>query len=263
MCTAHSPQRSPRLVPGTSGDDSGRSEPRVHSVTARHDEDSVRQRSDVVAVNTAMHHLATSPDPEIVFSHLAELMVPALCDAAAVRLVPDNPQRSDGEPAGQSAAGGATRPTVTRGRLTQSSTEPAHFSVVVHVDLGTDPTYQYWGSGSGSGSGSGVELVLSWWVQPPRDSDLALLDLVVRCAAGAVASDRHAADVEYHRHRVANLTRALESNRTIGAAIGVLMVTRQLTYQQGFDLLSATSQRRNRKIADLAAAVLYEGDLPQ
>jgi hypothetical protein len=61
--------------------------------------------------------------------------------------------------------------------------------------------------------------------------------------------------------RIANLERALVSNRRIGMALGVLMSRRGLTEEQAFDLLREQSSRRNEKLARLAEEVVYTGDL--
>lgn len=60
---------------------------------------------------------------------------------------------------------------------------------------------------------------------------------------------------------VKNLQLALEGNRTIGAAVGVLMALDNLTYEQGLEQLTIASQHRNRKLRDIAADVLYTGEI--
>lgn len=61
--------------------------------------------------------------------------------------------------------------------------------------------------------------------------------------------------------RVRNLQRALESNREIGVAIGVLMHGHRLSQTQALDVLRAASQDSNRKLADLAVEVVDTGAL--
>ncbi|TWD82154.1 response regulator receiver and ANTAR domain protein [Kribbella amoyensis] len=60
----------------------------------------------------------------------------------------------------------------------------------------------------------------------------------------------------------AELRKALASNRRIGTALGVLMTRLHLTEAQAFDVLSAASQRSNRKLRDLADEIILTGDLP-
>ncbi len=58
-----------------------------------------------------------------------------------------------------------------------------------------------------------------------------------------------------------NLQAALESNRRIGMAIGILMVTRQLTDGAAFDCLRRVSNQRNVKLRLVAEEVIYRGTL--
>lgn len=59
----------------------------------------------------------------------------------------------------------------------------------------------------------------------------------------------------------AQLARALESNREIGVAMGVLMSQHKITRSQAFDLLRITSQHTHRKLADIAVDVADTGTL--
>jgi GAF domain-containing protein len=63
--------------------------------------------------------------------------------------------------------------------------------------------------------------------------------------------------------RAENLETALQSNREIGMAVGILMVRYGLTDQAAFDLLRVTSQHEHRKLRDIAAETVYSGELPQ
>ena len=56
--------------------------------------------------------------------------------------------------------------------------------------------------------------------------------------------------------QVESLRVALDSNRMISAAVGVLMATRQLTYDEAFEVLFTTSQHTNTKVAEVARTVL-------
>jgi hypothetical protein len=65
------------------------------------------------------------------------------------------------------------------------------------------------------------------------------------------------------RHDKANhLTRALETSREIGVAMGILIANGQLTSPQAFDHLRIASQNLNRKLGDIAADVATTGTLP-
>ncbi|HEX8081722.1 MAG TPA: GAF and ANTAR domain-containing protein [Jatrophihabitans sp.] len=64
-----------------------------------------------------------------------------------------------------------------------------------------------------------------------------------------------------HRNQAEHLRLALESNRQIGVAMGVLMSRQHVTKQQAFDLLRIASQHTHRKLADIAMDVSETGIL--
>ena len=55
---------------------------------------------------------------------------------------------------------------------------------------------------------------------------------------------------------VENLQTAIDTNRDIGAAVGILMARHNVDYQVAFLLLRSVSQNDNRKLRDVAAEVL-------
>jgi transcriptional regulator with GAF, ATPase, and Fis domain len=61
--------------------------------------------------------------------------------------------------------------------------------------------------------------------------------------------------------RIANLERALDSNRTVAMAMGVLMAQNKITGQHAFDLLRTASQHSHRKLRELALDVIDTGQL--
>lgn len=63
------------------------------------------------------------------------------------------------------------------------------------------------------------------------------------------------------QQRVANLERALASNREIGVAMGILMARHSITREQAFDLLRIASQNTNRKLVAIATDVADTGAL--
>jgi len=62
-------------------------------------------------------------------------------------------------------------------------------------------------------------------------------------------------------NRAGNLTKALQSNREIGVAMGILMQRHRFTRQEAFDVLRVASQNSNRKLSDVAADVADTGTL--
>ncbi len=72
---------------------------------------------------------------------------------------------------------------------------------------------------------------------------------------------RALAEVERLTEAVDNLKVALETNREIGAAVGILMATEQLSYAQAFNRLRSESQSRHAKLRALAQQVIETGML--
>ena len=66
------------------------------------------------------------------------------------------------------------------------------------------------------------------------------------------------ADGVLHQKHVAELQAALTSSRTIGAALGILMASRNLTQEEALVVLKETSQRTNTKLRDLAQTLVGE-----
>jgi hypothetical protein len=66
-----------------------------------------------------------------------------------------------------------------------------------------------------------------------------------------------------YRRRAGNLAVALESSRHIGVAIGILMARELLTADQAFERLRVASQRRHRKLREVAEEVARTGELAE
>jgi hypothetical protein len=67
--------------------------------------------------------------------------------------------------------------------------------------------------------------------------------------------------ISHQAEQIGHLERALETNRDIGIAIGVLMGLHKVTKQQAFDLLKVASQHMHRKLAQIAFDVVETGTL--
>jgi hypothetical protein len=87
-------------------------------------------------------------------------------------------------------------------------------------------------------------------------SDLRRLGAAL-AAQAVIALDRAALQIA-----VANLQTAIETNRDIGAAVGILMAHHSIDYQDAYLLLRTTSQNDNRKLRDVAAEVLSTREIP-
>jgi len=63
------------------------------------------------------------------------------------------------------------------------------------------------------------------------------------------------------RETILNLEKALQSNRQIGIAVGIIMATYRLTPERSFELLRLASMNHNRKLRDIADSVVLTGSL--
>lgn len=66
-----------------------------------------------------------------------------------------------------------------------------------------------------------------------------------------------------HHDKAVHLSRALESNREIGVAMGILMANKHLTQNEAFTQLRGASQDLHRKLREVAGDVIYTGALPE
>ena len=61
--------------------------------------------------------------------------------------------------------------------------------------------------------------------------------------------------------QIEHLEQAVESNRVIGAAMGIMMAALEVKMDTAFDLLRLTSQNSNRKLHDICEEVVRMGDM--
>jgi GAF domain-containing protein len=122
-------------------------------------------------------------------------------------------------------------------------------------------------------SETGVRSMLSFRLFV-RDDTIGALNLYSRNveafdeqarAVGAILATHAAIAVEAARdkERAEHLDRALQSNREIGMAMGVLMAREQMTREQAFAVLRRASQQLNRKLRDVAVEVVDTGLVPE
>lgn len=212
-----------------------------------------RCRLDLVTVNTAIDRWVAHPDPPVVFRQFARLLVPALCDEVVAVT-----QSAVTEGAGAPGTGTGAPHCDHAGDTDHDRTRSRH---TVRLDARLPPRGR--GGDVPGPAGFPVAVTCIWRAREPRAPEVALIELLGWCAAGAVNQARQAAALHEAELSIENLRLALTSNRAIGAAIGVLMARHKLTYAQAFRLLSSTSQRVNLKVAVLAEEVVLTGDLPQ
>jgi GAF domain-containing protein len=137
-------------------------------------------------------------------------------------------------------------------------------------DLATDPQWPRFAARAVADTGVrsmfGVRLrldntqrgALNFYARQPgvfTDLDLALGAIFATHASLALLNATHQANAEH-------LQLALDSNRQIGIAIGILTAQQRCTPDQAFDQLRAASQHLHRKLRDIAEHVTLTGELP-
>ena len=75
------------------------------------------------------------------------------------------------------------------------------------------------------------------------------------------SGDTSAVELAEALQKVENLENALLSARRIGAAVGIVMASSKLTYDNAFALLVTVSQHSNRKVRQVAEDVILTGEL--
>jgi DNA-binding response OmpR family regulator len=87
-------------------------------------------------------------------------------------------------------------------------------------------------------------------------------ELLARVRANHELHQQREKAIEAAQGREQQIRGALDSNRVIGTAVGIVMASYRLTAQQGFQLLVTASQNTNSKLRDIAARVVETGALP-
>ena len=219
-------------------------------------------RIDTVALNAGVHQLAQSPDPAIVFAQLAALLVPAVCERAAVTVH-----------SGSSLAGWEQGPdlfgdipTIHPGPAGAVWTLTVHTAGRTHPDPAGQPAVSDTHPGDSDDGLVGPDYIAAINChgrgEPPTAGDVALIKMAGRCAASLVHQARQTQLLLRSAQRTTHLRIALTTNRTISAAVGILMAQQLITYTQAFQQLTEASQLGNVKLAAIAEHVLDTGTLP-
>lgn len=216
-------------------------------------------------------HLRASSEPDGVWAQLAEVAAQAIdsCDGVSVVKAPRAHRPAV-------VLAGSTEAALALGRAECLAGEgpsieaAATDAVVTTNDLASDPRWTTLRELAGSNfpvrsvasfriadDPCGVALSFHHTHENAFDATALAVARLVAAHAGTFALHQDSA------RKVVNLQQALETSRTIGAAIGIVMLARKLTPDQAFDVLRETSQRMHVKIRDLALLVTETGELPQ
>ncbi len=87
-------------------------------------------------------------------------------------------------------------------------------------------------------------------------------ELLARVRANHELARLRQSAVDQAEERAGQVREALDSNRVIGTAVGIVMTKYKLTAAQGFTLLVNASQHTNRKLRDLAADTVQNQKMP-
>ncbi|HST46317.1 ANTAR domain-containing protein [Jatrophihabitans sp.] len=210
--------------------------------------------SSAAELTALLHGLRAAPDPVPVFRSLTRLLVPRLCQAATVWISVDGQQPS----------------AISCQVLGSSGHEPC--------TLGPDVAAYCSDSGAGGDFGADADSVVVPFSPPPVDAQRGYRGVLVMSFAGLRPTMTHVlighllvdravglVQREQLQAKIENLHCALNTNREIGTAMGVLMARHQLTAEQAFSLLRRASQHSHRKVVALAAEVVQTGmlELPE
>jgi ANTAR domain len=219
-----------------------------------------RGRVDAATALDRLRASVPSPDPLVMmFEQLTSVLLPAVCDAVKVDLFADGApggvrfQRSIGN-----AAGDRTELTAEAPHVADPSMDGASGPFVgpdrVTVRFATHPATRQPCRG----------FVVCRWDDgyAPTRADAALVQcmvdgVVLRRDRELLADEEQAAT-----DRADNWQRAVQSNRRIGAAIGILLTRRRLTESQAFQELVRVSSITNTKLGVVADTLIRTGRLP-
>lgn len=143
-------------------------------------------------------------------------------------------------------------------------------TLIVSGDLANDPRWPQYGTEAVAIAG--VNSVLAVRLVLDEEQMVAALNVYSRDLNGfssdaltvAMLLATHGALAVSHviaREKAANLAKAVNTNREIGMAMGVLMAVYKVTREDAFDLLRIASQNSHRKLHDVAAQVTETGIL--
>jgi transcriptional regulator with GAF, ATPase, and Fis domain len=213
--------------------------------------------------------LQAEPTEEQTLARIAELAVTVIdgCDHAGITVVrrgrPETVAASDEVPARVDALQYQTRQGPCLDAITDESTYRSH-------DLVTELRWPQFAQQAAERTGIRSMLAyrlfthedtlgaLNLYSAEPKAFEDDVLPIGAVFAAHAAMAFAQARE----REQINHLEQAVASNRRIGIAIGILMVQRRIGSDAAFALLRAASQLSNRKLRDIAEAVVRTGEIP-
>jgi hypothetical protein len=213
-------------------------------------------RIDVPAAVAGLRHLDASPEPALVFSHLAAVCVPAVCDDIVIDLIENDHGYRIRQPAAPEAA--SRHPKALSATMCGSADGGpvlGPHTVVVAIDCP---------EANGAGTGFTGTLVCSWRDgYQPVPADASLIGLMVDHAIALIHRERLTGRVTELQGQAQNMSSTLNRNRRIASAVGVVMALHHVDQVQALDLLVRISDRTSRDLQDVADSVVHTRTLPQ
>jgi hypothetical protein len=212
-----------------------------------------RRRVDLRRVLTGLRHLHGSSEPARVFTELAAVCVPALCDQMVIDI--DEPGVDD--------HGGHRYRIRQPGGLPGLETEDpsAQLDSGQVVVTGQQVTAVV-GSLPGGGPQYTARLVCRW--NPgfaPTETDAALIGVLADHAVALLHRERTTGHIT-DPATAGQVGAALGRTQRVAAATGILMALHHLTAAQARQLLVRAGDRTHQTLVQVAETVLHTGGLP-
>jgi hypothetical protein len=205
-------------------------------------------RIDVPAAASGLRHLEASPEPVLVFSHLAAVCVPAVCDDVVIDLV----ENGHGYRIRQPANAPTRQPQHVR---SDSGPVLGPHTVTVTIDA-PEPDQ--------SGPGFTGTLLCTWRDgYEPVTADASLIGLMIDHAIALIQRERLTGRVTELADRAQSLSKTLTRNQRIGSAVGVVMALHHVDQAQAMDLLVRISDRTQRDFYDVVEDVVHTHTVPE
>jgi hypothetical protein len=223
------------------------------------------RRVDLGRVLTGLRHLSAAADPARVFTDLAAVCVPALCDECVIEIVEQGGHRyrirRPGPGPGRAVAtiDGRSDPAAIDGAGLGGPRWSGSGALVTVTDRSVVARF---GNPPGGGPDYTGELVCTWrHGHVPDEADAALAGVLVDHATALVHRERTTTRVT-DPDMARTVLLALDGTQRVAAATGILMVLYHLSPVQARRLLARAGDHTHRSLREVADTVLRTGALP-
>jgi hypothetical protein len=221
-------------------------------------------RIDLGRVLTGLRHLSAAAEPARVFTDLAAVCVPALCDECVIEIVEQGGHRyrirrpGPGPAHAVAATDGMTNPGATDGA---GRGAPWSGSGAV-VTVSGESVMARFGNPPGGGPDYAGVLMCTWrHGHVPVEADAALVGVLVDHATALVHRERTTTLVT-DPDMARTVLLALDGTQRVAAATGILMTLYHLSPVQARRLLARAGDHTHRSLREVADTVLRTGALP-